>query len=158
MYDGVLAAIIAASATVFGSFIQLRTSLAKEIAARTRSPPSRRANHVVLTLLVVMLIGAAVGGFALAQWLFENERAAQQALVRDLRDRIGDFTRYRSDIEQNRAELRSVVQTDVLRRMGAVGVVVLATAPPCKSPAATSRTATPTPGGPLALPVVAKPS
>ncbi|MDE2261565.1 MAG: hypothetical protein KGL45_03490, partial [Gammaproteobacteria bacterium] len=86
MSDGVLAAIIAAGATVFGSFIQLRTSLAKEIAARTRHTPTRRANHVVLILLVVMLLGAAVGGFALAQWAYENERAAQQALVRDLRD------------------------------------------------------------------------
>lgn|SRR5512146_1444225 len=159
MSDGVLAAIIAAGATVFGSFIQLRTSLAKEIAARTRHTPTRGANHVVLILLVVMLLGAAVGGFALAQWAYENERAAQQALVRDLRDRIGDFTRYNNDIEQSRAELRSIVKTDVLRRMGADGVVVLATAPACKPPAATSRAATSTPGGPLAPPAVAaKPS
>lgn len=157
--DGVLAAIIAAGATVFGSFVQFRTSLGKEIAARTRSTTTRGANHVnhvVLILLVVMLLGAAVGGFALAQWANENERAAQQALVADLRDRIGDFARYKNDIEQSRAELRSVVKTDLLRRMGADGVVVLATAAPCKPPAATSSSATTsTPGGPLALPPVA---
>ena len=159
MSDGVLAAIIAAGATVFGSFVQFRTSLAKEISARARSAPARRANHVVLILLVVMLLGAAVGGFALAQWTFESERAAQQALVRDLRDRIGDFTRYKDDIEQSRAELRSVVKTDVLRRMGADGVVVLATAAPCKPPAAISRATTSIPGGPLApAAVAAKPS
>jgi hypothetical protein len=159
MSDGVLAAIIAASATVFGSFVQLRTSLGKEIAARTRSSPTRRANHAVLILLVVMLLGAAVGGFALAQWAYENERAAQQALVRDLRDRIGDFTRYKNDIEQSRAELRSVVETDVLRRMGADGVVVLATVAACKPPAAMSRTAASIPGGPLApAAAAAKPS
>ena len=158
MSDGVLAAIIAAGATVFGSFIQFRTSLAKEISARARSTPARKANHVVLMLLVVMLVGAAVGGFALAQWVFEGERAAQQALVRDLRDRISDFTRYKNDIEQSRAELRSVVHTDVLRRMGADGVEVLVTAAPCK-PVATSRAAESTPGGPLGLsPVAAKPS
>ena len=159
MSDGVLAAIIAASATVFGSFVQFRTSLAKEISARTRSTPPRRANHAVLILLVAMLIGAAVGGFALAQWMFESERAAQQALVRDLRDRISDFTRYKNDIEQSRAELRSVVHTDVLRRMGADGVVVLATAAPCKPPVAIGRAATSIPGGPPALTAVAaKPS
>ena len=158
MSDGVLAAIIAAGATVFGSFVQLRTSLGKEIAARTRSTPTRKANHVVVSLLLVMLLGAAVGGFALAQWAYQNELAAQQALVRDLRDRIDDFTRYKNDIEQSRAELRSVVETDVLRRMGADGVVVLATAAPCKPPAAISRAAS-TPGGPLAAtPVAAKPS
>ena len=157
MSDGVLAAIIAAGATVFGSFVQLRASLGKEIAARTRSTPTRGASHVVLFLLVVMLLGAGVGGFALAQWAYENERAAQQALVRDLRDRIGDFTRYKNDIEQSRAELRSVVETDVLRQMGADGVVVLATAAACKPPAAISRAATSIP--PLALAsVAAKPS
>ena len=158
MSDGVLAAIIAASATVFGSFIQFRTSLAKEIAARTRSAPARKANHVVLIMLVVMLLGAAVGGFALAQWVYEGERAAQQALVRDLRDRISDFTRYKSDVEQSRAELRSVVETDVLRRMGADGVEVLVTAAPCKPAVASSRTSASTPGGALALSVAAKPS
>ena len=159
MSDGVLAAIIAAGATVFGSFIQLRTSVAKEIATRTRSTPTRRANHVVLILLVVMLLGAAVGGFALAQWVFEGERAEQQALVRDLRDRIGDFTRYKSDIEQSRADLRSVLKADVLRRMGADGVVVLATVPACKAPLAMGRSAGPAPGAPMTPPAVAaKPS
>lgn len=141
MSDGVLAAIIAAGATVFGSFIQLRTSLAKEFAARTRSSPSRKANHVLLMLLVAMLLGAGVGGFALAQWVFANERVAQQALVRDLRDRIGDLTQYKNDIEQNRTELRSIVQTDVLRRIGADGVVVLATAAPCQPRVANEKVA-----------------
>ena len=159
MSDGVLAAIIAAGATVFGSFIQLRTSLAKELAARTRSTPSRKANHVLLILLVAMLVGAAVGGFALAQWVFENERAAQQALVRDLRDRIGDLTQYKSEIERTRTELHSVVETDVLRQIGADGVAVLATASPCKLATAGARAATLAATGPAALAAtVAKPS
>lgn len=151
MSDGVLAAIIAAGATMFGSFIQLRASLAKEIAARTRPSATRKANHVLLMLLVVMLLGAAVGGFALAQWVFGNERAAQLALVRDLRDRIGDLTQYKNDIEQNRSELRSIVETDVLRRIGADGVVVLATAAPCKPAPASQRTAAP-PGPAMTAP------
>lgn len=159
MSDGVLAAIIAAGATVFGSFVQLRASVGKEIAARTRSAPTRKANHAVVTLLLVMLLGAAVGGFALAQWAYENELGAQQALVRDLRDRIGDLALYKHDIEQSRAALSSVVKTDVLRQMGADGVVVLATAPPCKPPALASGATTSTPGGPLVLPAgAAKPS
>jgi hypothetical protein len=143
MSDGVLAAIIAAGATVFTSFVQLRTSLAKEIAARARANPSRAKTHVLPTLLTVMLLGAAVGGFALAQWMHESEGAAQQALERDLRERIGDLTRYKNDIEQSRSELHSVVETEVLRRMGADGVVVLATAAPCKPAVSAVRTATP---------------
>ncbi len=148
MSDGVLAAIIAAGATVFTSFVQLRTSLAKEIAARARATPSRAKTHVLPILLVVMLLGAAVGGFALAEWLHESESAAQQALTRDLRERIGDLTRYKNDIEQTRSELRSVVETEVLRRIGADGVVVLATAMPCKPPDV-DRAATPALGASL---------
>src|SRR5579885_1845197 len=159
MSDGVLAAIIAAGATVFGSFVQLRTSLAKEIAARTRSPSARKANHVLVVLLVVMLLGAAVGGFALAQWVYESERATQQALVQDLRDRIGDLTRYKNDIEQTRAELRSVVETDVLRRIGADGVEVLATAAPCRPRGRSGSAEASTAAGPATLaPVAAKPA
>jgi hypothetical protein len=151
MSDGVLAAIIAAGATVFTSFVQLRSSFAKEIAARARSAAQPRGkSHIVPVLLVVMLVGATVGGFALAQWMHEDERDAQQALERDLRERIGDLTRYKNEIEQTRTELRSVVQTDVLRRIGADGVAVLATAAPCKLPVTDGRTATPIPAGPAA--------
>jgi hypothetical protein len=145
MSDGVLAAIIAAGATVFTSFVQLRTSLAKQIAAKSRPASARGASHVLAVLLVVMLGGAAVGGFALAQWIFQNERSAQQALTRDLRERIDDLTRYKNDIEQSRTELRSVVETDVLRRIGADGVAVLATAAPCKPPGTGARAAAPPP-------------
>ncbi|MGH8220352.1 MAG: hypothetical protein ACREUT_17590 [Steroidobacteraceae bacterium] len=159
MSDGVLAAIIAAGATVFGSFVQLRTSFAKEIAARTRSTSTRKTNHVLVVLLVVMLLGAGVAGFALAQWVFEGERATQQALVRDLRDRIDDFTRYRNDIEQTRTELHSAVETDVLRRMGADGVVALGTAAPCKPSITRGRAATSVAvGRPALTAAVAKPS
>lgn len=156
MYDGVLAAIIAAGATVFGSFIQLRSSFAKEVAARSRSTSTRKASHVLLILLLVMLLGSAVGGFMLAQWVYASERATRQALVRDLRDRIGDLTQYRNDIEQSRAQLRSVVETDILRQIGADGVVVLATAAPCRPPVAGNRVATST--GPASAAPVAKQS
>ena len=157
MTDGVLAAIIAAAATVFTSFVQLRSSFAKEVAARARAAPSRAKSHILPMLLAVMLVGAAVGGFALAQWIHENERAAQEALVGDLRERIGDLTRYKNDIEQTRAELRTVVETDVLRRIGAEGVVVLATAAPCKPSVSGAKVATPLPAGP-SIPAASAPA
>ena len=80
MSDGVLAAIIAAGATVFTSFLQIRTSLAKEFAARGTGAASRRKSRLPLLFVIAMLVGAAVGGFALAQWLHEYERVAQDAL------------------------------------------------------------------------------
>ncbi len=159
MSDGLLAAIIAAGATVLTSFMQLRTSFAKEIAARARPAMTRGASHVLAILLVVMLVGAAGGGFVLAQWMDENESAAQQALVRDLRERIADLTLYKSDIERNRTELRSDVEADVWRRIGADGVVVLATAAPCRAPLAGVRAAAaPVLAAPLAAAHAAEPS
>lgn len=138
MSDGLLAAIIAAGATVFASFLQLRTALAKELAGRGSSAPSRRKNRLSLILLIAMLGGAGVGGFALAQWLHEYERVAQDALQRDLRERIADLSRTRIELEQSRATVRADAETDMVRRLGTEGVVVLATVPPCKAPRAAS--------------------
>jgi hypothetical protein len=134
MSDGVLAAIIAAGATVFTSFLQLRTSFAKEFAARGTAAASKRKSRLPLIFMTAMLIGAAVGGFALAQWLHEYERVAQDALQRDLRERIAELSRTHSELEQTRAGTHADVEAEILRRMGTEGVVVLATVAPCKAP------------------------
>jgi len=131
MSDGVLAAIIAAGATVFTSFLQLRTSLLKQLAASAQSAPARRKGRMPLVLMLVMLLGAAVGGFALAQWMHEYERLAQEALQRELRERIADMSRARSELEHANAATHAEVEAQILRRMGADGVAVLATVAPC---------------------------
>jgi hypothetical protein len=130
MSDGVLAAIIAAGATVFTSFLQLRTSLAKEFATRGTTAASRRKSRLPLLFMIAMLVGAGVGGFALAQWLHEYERVAQDALQRDLRERITELSRTHSELEQSHAG----TEAEILRRIGAEGVAVLATVAPCKAP------------------------
>jgi hypothetical protein len=128
MSDGVLAAIIAASATVFASLLQLRSSFAKELTARTMPSSSRRKSRLPFTILCVMLGGAAVGGFALSQWLTEHERAVQSELQRALQERINTMTRTESALEKTRAE----IQAGLLREQGMQGVVVMATVGPCK--------------------------
>jgi hypothetical protein len=143
MSDGVLAAIIAAGATVFTSFLQLRTSLAKEFATRGTAAASRRKSRLPLLFMIVMLVGAGVGGFALAQWLHEYERVAQDALQRDLRERIAELSRTRSEVEQSHAG----TEAEILRRMGAEGVAVLATVAPCKAPLGVSTPTYTTPAG-----------
>jgi hypothetical protein len=134
MSDGVLAAIIAAGATVFTSFLQLRTSLAKQLGAQTLAASSRRKRRASLLLVLAMLAGASVGGFALAEWLHERERAAQDALQRDLRERIADMNRERAGFEHTRSATHAEIEGEVMRRMGADGVAVLATVAPCAAP------------------------
>jgi hypothetical protein len=134
MSDGVLAAIIAASATVFASFLQIKSSFAKEVAARATSSSSRRKSRLPFMILCVMVGGAAVGGFALSQWLTEHERTVQTELQHALQERIALMTRNESQLEQTRAGTRAEIEASVLREMGMQGVVVNATVAPCKPP------------------------
>jgi hypothetical protein len=132
MSEGVLTAVIAAGATITASVLQLRTSLAKEFAARSTTANARRKSRLPLILLSVMLAGAVVGGFALAQWLHEDERVAQNALERDLRERISDLSKAQGELQQARSSTHAEIEAEILRRMGAEGIVVLATVAPCK--------------------------
>jgi len=83
MSDGVLAAIIAACATVFASFMQIRSSFAKEVAGRAFPSTKGKKSRAPFMFMIMMLGGAAVGGFALSQWLMENERSMQSAYQQD---------------------------------------------------------------------------
>jgi hypothetical protein len=134
MSDGVLAAIIAASATVFASFLQIRSSFAKEMTGRTATSSSRRKSRLPFMFLCVMLGGAGVGGFALSQWLTEHERTVQNELQRALQERIATMSRTENALEQTRAGTRAEIEAGVLRELGMQGVVVSATVAACKPP------------------------
>lgn len=89
MSDAVLAAIIAAMATLCATFLQLRTTLAREADARSRGQPvSRRRSRLPIILLGVMLLASAVGGFALSQWLGLPQRSSQAAILLELREQV----------------------------------------------------------------------
>ena len=130
MTDGVLAAIIAAGATVFASFLQLRSSFARDVAARSSSSSSRRKSRLPLLMMTVMLSGAAVGGFALSQWLTDHERAIQNEQVAHLQESIATLSRSESHLAQSRDEIESAL----LRKQGMEGVAVTITVGPCKPP------------------------
>ena len=136
MSDGILAAIIAAAATVFASFVQLRTSAGKHFHLPAAAAPSRRKSRFPLYMLLMAVLGASVGGFAFAQWLYEGESAAHAALERDLNARIADLTRTNGELEQVRAATHAELEAEVRRRLGDDGVAVLATVAPCTPPRA----------------------
>ncbi|MFO1402166.1 MAG: hypothetical protein U1F06_01830 [Steroidobacteraceae bacterium] len=92
MSDAILAAIIAATATVCASFLQLRAALARDADARARGQViSRRRSRLPLILVGIMLLASAIGGFALSQWLGGSQRSAQADLQRELRDRVAEL-------------------------------------------------------------------
>ncbi len=87
-----------------------------------------------MVVVSVMLGGAAVGGFALSQWITEHERHAQGEIQRALQERIATMTRTESALERTRAGARAEIEAGILREIGMQGVVVVATVAPCKPP------------------------
>ncbi|HEV3179428.1 MAG TPA: hypothetical protein VGZ05_03070 [Steroidobacteraceae bacterium] len=132
MPDSVLAAIIAGSATLSASLLQLRSALLREAAARSSSSASRRKSRVQLILVLVIAGAAAVSGFALSQWLTNGERAAQGVMQRELQARVAEISRTASQLELTRGSERAEIESGVLRRIGTDGVVVMATVPACR--------------------------
>ena len=133
MSDAVLAAVIAAAATLLASLLQFRLSIGREIAAaRSQGVGGKRKGRTPMTILFVMLIAAAVGGFALSRWLTETEREEQSILERDLRAQIDQISRTASQLELTRAGARAEIETEVLRKIGTDGVAVMASISPCR--------------------------
>jgi hypothetical protein len=127
MSDGVLAAIIAASATVFAALLQLKASFA-HAAARARAPNVRSKSRLPQLVIAAMLVGAGVCGFALSQWIADHRRAAQDLVTAELRARIEQMSRSEGRLTGTYNE----IETSVLRNIGLQGVVVMASVPPCK--------------------------
>jgi len=128
MSDMVLAAIIAASATVFASFMHLKAAVARELAARAQSSVSGRKSRLPVFLLVAIVVGAATGGFAISQWVTEHQRATQLAVERELRARIDQMSRTESQLAATRAEITASVRRDI----GLEGISVVANVAPCR--------------------------
>lgn len=135
MPDSVLAAFIAASATLVATIMQLRASLAREAAARSSSGGGRRKSRAPIALMFVVLIAAASGGFALSHWLTADERIAKVELKKEMDQHMAELDRTTRELAEVRSGVRSQIEADQLRELGAAGVVSLAAIGPCHAPA-----------------------
>jgi hypothetical protein len=131
MPESVLAALIAGTATLSASFLQLRSALLRE-GGRGPSAAARRKNRLQLIIFFVIIGGAAAAGFALSQWLTAGERAAESTLQRELQARVAEISRTTSQLELTRGSERAEIESGVLRRIGNDGVVVIATVGACR--------------------------
>jgi hypothetical protein len=157
MSDSVLAAIIAGTATLSASFLQLRTASLRDARGQS-SPAARRKTRLQRIVLLVIIGAAAVSGFALSQWLTEGERAAQAALQRELQARVAEISRTAGELEATHTVARAEIEAEVLRRIGVDGVAVTAMVAACRPPAAASAVAlaaAPAPAAAVATPVAA---
>jgi hypothetical protein len=129
------------------SLLQLRFSLGKDGGARVQAAGGRRKGRGPFAILFVIIIASAVGGFALSQWLTENERVSQSMVQRELQDRVDQITRTANQLEQTRVGVRAEIEAGVLRKLGSDGVVVMATVGPCRPSLVVSPPGTATPPG-----------
>jgi hypothetical protein len=132
MPESVLAAIIAGTATLSASYLQLKSALLRDAAAaRAPSAALRRKKRVQLIILLVIIGGSAAGGFALSQWLTAGERAAQHTMQHELQTRVAELSHTADQLEIARAAGRAVIENEVRTRLGAEGVAVTATVAAC---------------------------
>jgi hypothetical protein len=143
--DSVLAAIIAGTATLSASFVQLRSALLREAAGRS-SAASRRRNRLQLILVFAVIGAAGVCGFALSQWLTSGERAAQAVLQRELQARVSEISHTAGQLELTRGSERADIENGVLRRIGSDGIVVMASVSACRPPSLPATTSAPSTG------------
>ncbi|MGH8275705.1 MAG: hypothetical protein ACRETH_03310, partial [Steroidobacteraceae bacterium] len=132
MPDSVLAAIIAGTATLSASFLQLRSAALRDGARGQSTAATRRKSRVQRVVLLVIIGAAGVSGFALSQWLTDGERAAQLAREQELQAGIAQISRTAKELELTRSNARAEIQSSVLREIGTDGVAVAATVPACR--------------------------
>jgi len=145
MSDPVLAAVIAAVATLVATIMQMRASIAREAAARSSSSSARKKSRAPMLFTFVVLIAAASGGFAFSQWINADQRVANVELQNGMKERITELDRTATQLMQARAVARAEIEAQSLRHLGSTGVVSLAVLPPCRPAAALASGAVGTP-------------
>jgi hypothetical protein len=132
MSDSVLAALIAGTATLSASFLQLRSALLRDAGRGQSASAARRKGRLQRIIFFVIIGGAGASGFAISQWLNEGERAAQASLQRELQARIAEVSHTAAELAATQAAERAENETGVLRRIGTDGVVVTAIVAACR--------------------------
>ncbi len=135
--ENVLAAMIAAGATVVTALIQLRLSWRKELRERERGQPiTKKSRRGPVIAVLGLMIAAAVGGFALSQYFVSLREGDRDALRSDLQSKLSEINATALRLEQARLNERKQIETEVQRadasRLGEDGAAASAVVAPCK--------------------------
>ena len=143
-FDSRTAAAVAAAGTVIGALAQLRVAWRKEVSERARGVPatkkSRRGPVLAVSLL---LIAAAVCGFALSQYLVRRSDHEAAALRGELQSQLARISATAERLERAApSDHGSSAHVDDFRR-AAEDVAVTTTLGPCRASAAADADGTP---------------
>jgi hypothetical protein len=131
--DKVAAAAVAAAGTVIGSLIQLRVLWRKETSERSRGvPTTKKSRRGPVLAVCLLLIGAAVGGFAVSQYFVRRSDLESATLRGQLQTQLAQINAIAERLE--RAALNDHGSTRAADdRRGAEAVTVTTTIGPCRA-------------------------
>jgi hypothetical protein len=135
--EPLIAAMIGATATVITALVQLRLSWRKELRERERAQPiTKKSRRGPVMAVVVLMIAAAVGGFALSQYFVSLREGDRDALRSDLQSKLSEINATALRLEQARTSERKLIETEVQRadasRQGEEGTAASVVVGPCK--------------------------
>ncbi len=135
--DPIVASLIAAGATVLATLVQLRISWRKEMRERERGQPiTKKTRRGPVSVVFLLMIAAAVGGFALSQYFVSLREEDRDALRADLQSKLSEINATAVRLEQARLTERDQIESGVRRadaaRLGEEGVAATAVVGPCR--------------------------
>src|SRR5271167_2607785 len=131
--DSVVAAVVAAGGTVIGSLIQLRVVWRKETSERSRGVPvSKKSRRGPVMAVCLLLIGAAVGGFALSQYFMQRSDLESAAQRGQLQAQLAQISATAERLERATLGDHGSGGRAVENRRGEDAVTVTTTVAPCR--------------------------
>ena len=136
--DSIMAALIAAGATVLAALVQLRISWRREMRERERGQPiTKKTRRGPVSIVFLLMIAAAVGGFALSQYFVSLREVDRDELRADLQSKLSEINATAVRLEQARLTERDQIESGVRRadavRLGEEGVAAAVMVGPCTS-------------------------
>jgi hypothetical protein len=129
--DKVTAAAVAAAGTVIGSLIQLRVLWRKETSERSRGvAATKKSRRGPVLAVCLLLIGAAVGGFAVSQYLVRQSDLQSATLRGQLQTQLAQINATAERLERAALNDHAAARAADDRR-GAEAVTVTTTIGPC---------------------------
>lgn len=132
--EPVVAAIIAATATLGSALVQLRVAARKQAAERAAGRPATKTNRWLA--IVGLMLASAVGGYAFSEYRGFSQREDDRMLRSEMHSRLKDIGAMAVRIEK--ANLQTGVQSDadtrsaVERKRGIEGVAAVAGVSACR--------------------------
>ena len=136
--DRVTAAAVTAVGTVIGALIQLRMAWRREVSERARGvPATKKSRRGPVVAVFLLLVAAAVGGFAFSQYLVDRSERESAALRGEMRTQLAQISATASRLEQaTMSDHGRTVAADDDRGRGVEELTATTTVGPCRARAA----------------------